>query len=145
MKQIDHTWMPWTSEFKASVNKPVRDGLISPRSNFLLTRRLGRESIFQSELGEICSEKLGTAPLSMAYLFKTLWCKTWNCIVCSIHCHHSVLFFMRECDTSLTLSSKVLMREIRNWIHSLVKSCSIAVSRPGGAGSISKPGIFVYR
>ena len=93
MKQIDHTWMPWTSEFKASVNKPVRDGLISPRSNFLLTRRLGRESIFQSELGEICSEKLGTAPLSMAYLFKTLWCKTWNCIVCSIHCHHSVFFF----------------------------------------------------
>ena len=73
------TWMPWTFAFKAATRRSVLEGLMSPRSNFLLTKRRGMESTFQPlDLFGLLETNSGSLPLSTAHRRKTRWRSTYD-------------------------------------------------------------------
>ena len=150
------TWMPWTFAFKAATRRSVLAGLMSPRSNFLLTKRRGIESIFQPlDLFGLLETNSGILPLSTAHRRKTRWRSTYEgesqddgelataAAPPEPFVYISQQWFLKIL-TSSAFWSKVSTSFTRNSKQSSVKRSVIALSNPLGAGDISKDFLLPY-
>ena len=141
--------MPWTFEFMAATKRSVLAGLMSPRSNFLLTRRRGMGSIFHPfDLFGLLETNSGSLPLSTAQRRKTRWRST--CVETRRGESPETVNFSRQWVslakilTSSAFWSNASTRFTRKSKQSSVKRSVRALSNPGGAGDISKGFLLPY-